>query len=84
MRQVFHPRARLLPSPSHGSRPLFYSMEHHAIPYLRTLRREHVCALGSAVAMAQGPSPQEDSPMLHAVPYPRDLIVDPRASAFSH
>lgn len=51
-------------------------MEHHAIPYLRTLRREHVCALGSAVAMAQGPSPQEDSPMLHAVHYPRDLIAD--------
>ena len=26
--------------------------------------------------MAQGPSPQEDSPMLHAVHYPRDLIAD--------
>jgi hypothetical protein len=26
--------------------------------------------------MAQGPSPQEDSPRLHAVHYPRDLIAD--------
>jgi Tn3 transposase DDE domain-containing protein/uncharacterized protein DUF4158 len=45
-------------------------------PICGPLRREHVCALGSAVAMAQGPSPQEDSPMLHAVHYPRDLIAD--------
>jgi hypothetical protein len=51
-------------------------MEPQDIPHVQPLRREHGCAHGSTVAMAQGPSLQEDSPMLHAVHYPRDLIVD--------
>src|SRR5262245_28325854 len=51
-------------------------MEPHDIPHMSPLYREPVRTHGSAVAMAQGCSPQEDASMLHAVHYPRDLIAD--------